>query len=451
MTNSPDPTPRPTGKEAAPVLNRITGALQSPRGRIGFSLSAANYLQAALGFAINFFLANRLGAAGYGLLSYGIVLGTVLYTLVNFGAERTLVRDLVQGEDRHATMTASLILRMILALVVLALVTGVVRIVDLPGQKRSVILLCTGAAMFWSCAPVAWFDAHYRMHQQAWIAFAEKVFYGALVLWGLTRPEGATAVTVAAFLLLARSASLTAQLLAARRTWRPTLNGLVGQLRWLGRQNVFIVLAALANLALSHWNQLLLEHRLSTAALGYYALAFQMISIVVLLQNQIVRILFPRVAELVRDGADPDLARRKLKVYVAGGWVLSALLMIPLLVAAPWVLRRFFSPDYAATLPPLRLLAVWAAFFGGARLVNVFLVNLRLDRQYLWCSLAAGATAVLLGFVLIPRYGATGVALALVLSHPVTTGLQWYFVERELRRRRRESRATDTEVPFHES
>ncbi len=432
------------------MYRRLKQMALSPRGRVGLGLSAANYVQAAVGFVVNFYLANRLGAEQYGLLSYGLVLGTVLYTLVNFGAERTLVRDLVQGRDEHAVMTASLILRGSLAVAALIVLVAVVGAADLPRPRRLVVLGCGTAALFWACGPVAWFDAHYQMHRQALIALAEKILYAVLVIAVFSRGLGATAVVPASLLLVTRGLSLATQLAVARRTWKPDTRDLRRHLRWLAAGSAVIVLAALANLLISHWNQLVLEHRLSTARLGYYALAFQMIAVVTLLQNQVVRLFFPRIATLVDAGADPVLAGRKLRHYAAFGWGLSLAVVVPLLLAAPWVVDRFFTTDYRQALAPLRILGVWAVFYGGARLINAFLVNLRLDRQYLWCSLGAGLASVALGLVLVPRYGEVGVAMALLISHPMTTAAQWFFIEQELKRRRLVA-APDTEVRNHES
>lgn len=426
------------------MITKYLSAVKSPRGRIGVTLSAANYVQAAIGLVIQFSLANRLGPEQYGLLSYGLILGTFLYTVVNFGAERTLVRDLVQGRDEHAAMTASLVLRAVLALAALLVVAGVVVIADLPRARGLVILFCSVAALFWACWPVAWFDAHYLMHRQALIALGEKIVYAVLLFVGFSANPGLTAVAAALFLMLTRGLSLVAQLGVARRTWRATTADLRGNLRWIVKGNAYIVPAALASLLISYWNPLVLEHQMSAARLGLYSLAFQMMGVVMLLQNQVVRLFFPRVAELVAEGADPVLAERKLCLYPLFGWGLSLAVVVPLLLAAPWVLRRFFAPEYAQALAPLRVLGAWGVFYGGARLINVFLVNLRLERQYLWCSLGAGLSSVILGLILVPRYGEVGVALAMLISHPMSTIAEWFFVKRELaRRRRQEPMGTD--------
>lgn len=422
---------------------RVAGTLASPRGRVALVLSGANYGQAAVGFLVNFYLARTLGAEGYGLVSYGLVIATVVYTVVNFGAERTLVRDLVQREDKARVLTASLALRALLGLVVALVVGTAVLATGASREKSLVVVLCTLAACFWASYPVAWFDAHYRMHHQALLTLGERVLYGIGVFALVRSASLAEAVVVASLLLATRAISLIAQLGVTRRSVRFDAGQLGLNAKGLLRGNAYIVAAALANLMISHWNQLSLESRLSLEHLGYYSLAFQLIAVVTLLQNQVLRFFAPRVAELTAEGADPHLAARKLVVYSAFGAAISALIVLPLLALGPWLVRTVFGGEYLPALSPLRVLGAWVVFTGAARMVNSYLVSLHLEQTFFWSAALAGLLAVGLGWWLIPLRAETGVALALLISHPVSVAVQYWHVRKELNARKAAWSAAD--------
>lgn len=420
---------------ASELFRRVIRAMRSTRGQIGISLTATNYLQAAVGFAANFYLANALGASGFGILSYGIVLGTFIYTFINFGAERTLVRDLIHAEDRHAILSASLILRGTLSILTIAGMGAYLSAFPLTEDKRLVLFFCTIAACFWASFPVAWFDAHYRMHVHAFITLSERVLFAATTYIYLRHSAEPQVGPVALILLASRALSFAVQLHIAKRTLHFDFRGLRQNLRWLLRGNVLIVTAATANLLISHWNQLSLEHQLSAERLGIFALAFQIIAVVTLLQNQVLRLFFPRIANLTSLGADPRLATRKFWLYTLLGTAFSAIITIPVVALAPWVLGSLFAPAYREALAPLRVLAIWAVFNGGARIVNAFLINLRLDHAFFWSALTAGLLAVILGNILIPTLGEVGVAISLLASHPISVLMQLVRVRAELRSR----------------
>lgn len=404
-------------------------------GRVGLWLSALNYAQAGVGFAINFYLAWRLGAATYGVVSYGIVAGTIIYTIANFGAERTLVRDLVQRADDRRILTASILLRTGLGLSILLLLLAVLPRAIENAEKVRVVVVSAAASLFWASAPVAWFDARYQMHRHAAIVLAERVLYGLLVAVFLTDGGAGSALQVMVYLLLTRAVSTLVQLMIVGRSEGFEAEDLPGNIRWLVKGNALIVLAALANLLISHWNQLVLEHELSSADLGYYALAFQIVSVVTLLQNQVLRIFFPRIAALTSEGANPAAARKALPRYAVFSAALSVVIVVPVFLAAPKLIDVAYPDDFRASLDPLRYLCLWVVFNGGARVVNAFLINLRLDRAFFLCAIGAGVTAVILGRPLITAFGASGVALALLISHPLSVAAQAVVTERELRRR----------------
>ena len=59
------------------------------------------------------------------------------------------------------------------------------------------------AACFWAAHPVAWYDAHYRMHVHAIITLLERTVYAVAVFVALGREPGSGVVAVAAVLALA--------------------------------------------------------------------------------------------------------------------------------------------------------------------------------------------------------------------------------------------------------
>jgi len=421
------------------LIQAVLTRLNSRLGKIGVTLSVLNYCQAVVGFAVNFYLARRLGAAGYGLVSYGLVAGTIAYTVINFGAERTLVRDLVQRSDPDRVLTASLVMRFLIGVAVVAVLALVLPQVIADVQKMRIVLICTLASVFWAVAPVGWFDTKYRMHHHALITLCERSVYAVLVFIVVLQRGADSVIGVVLCLLLTRLASTAAQLLIVGRQVAFDVTDLRSNIRWLMSGNVLIVLATLSNLLISHWNQLALEHRLSSSQLGMFALAFQITAVITLLQGQVIRLFVPRIAELTGKDGDAALARRSVVRYAAFCAALSLVIVVPLYLLAPRVITGLFPPEYAGSVAPLRILCLWSVIYGGGRVINAFLVNLRLNRELLMCSVGGGIVSVALGWLLIPLQGPAGVALALLVGHPVSIFAQGFFVRRELDRRRLES------------
>lgn len=411
-------------------------AVRSRYGRVGLQLAVVNYAQAVIGMLISFYLANRLGADGFGLFSYGIVVGSIVTTAVSFASDRTLVRDLVQGANQSAVMTASIVLRALVGLFAMLVVLIWLKFDSMPEASGRVLVAHSIAGTLFAMSLMGWYDSRYEMHRHGLIMLVEKCLFGLLVFIIIERKNGMTidAVLMAsAGLALSRMVGLAIQVVDVRRTYSWCSDGCRGLLVWLLKQNLSIEAGMMANLLLTHVNQIVLARHLSPVNLGYYSMAFQLITVVTLLQSQVVRLFGPRIAELTAPGFDPTLARKKLVYYMAIMVVITAFAAGLLAAVAPLVLGGRLLPDFGASIKPLRILCIWSAFYGPALVVSGYLLGLRLNHHFLLYAVGAGLLSIGVGRLLIPSYGETGVALALLICHPIAIIAQLVTVDAKLR------------------
>lgn len=414
---------------AKPTLRRSTAVWL-----VGF-----NYAQAGLGFIVSLWLARQLGDAVYGMLSYGIAVGGICTIVVGFASERTLVRDLVHCPDRPAMMTASVALRLTMAAAVIGCVTAWALTSPSMGAKKWPVILCGVWGALLSLSPRAWLDCQYKMHVNAAISFAEKCIYAISVFVLVTTGfAGNGATAAAACLCAARLVSLASEWTYAARTFQPTTGGVLKEnIRFLVEQNGLILGAAVANLMMTHANQLVLEHQQGAKRLAYYAIAYQIILLVQLLQSQVVRLVAPNVAGLTAVGAPGAETQKRLLRYIFYSLIVTIAVVTPLAVLAPWIIGAVLPENFDASVAPLRILCLRALVFGPSLVINQFLLGFRLRRAYFLITLVSGTMALLLGQALLPPYGPSGVAAALAIAHGCSMLLQLSVVLATIRRRRR--------------
>jgi PST family polysaccharide transporter len=395
-------------------------------------LLVCNYVQAAAGFAINFWLANRLGSDRFGILGYGLVVASFVTTLVAFASDRTLVRDLIHSDDADAVMTASMLQRLGTTVLV-ALGCALWLAVDPSiGEKLWPVVLCAIWGALMGLFPTAWYDRRYEMDLHAIILLVEKLLSGVFIAILLTRATASAATMAALGLVASRLLAFAFQWFQALASYRIHPVRLKANLAWLTRENTPILGAALANMLLTHGNQLVLGGMKGTAPLGHYVVAFQLIAIVQILQGQIVRLLGPRIAEVTHPKTPALTIRRELVRQVAGSQLVTLAIVGPLAVLAPWIIQICLPPDYAGAVMPLRILCLWCILYGPALVVNQFLLCLRLNGRFFVVTVATGVLALVLGAALIPRLGASGVALSLLLAHSLSIGMQVLMVWRKI-------------------
>lgn len=414
--------------------------MRSPARRAAVSLMICNYAQAAVGFALQLWLANRLGAEGYGTVSYCLIVGAVCNTLVMFGSDRTLVRDLMRATEPRTLLTGSMVQRTVVAFLVLGgcgvYAVGVGRVE--PAKMWAVLAGGVwGATM--GLMPTAWLDSRYEMGVGAWLTLLERILFGMLAIGLLAGIfTGSPVILTLGSLVGARLAGGVAQWLYATRSFRPVWRGSTACAWRLTRENVLVFGAVLASLLLTHWNQIVLESQAGLARLAHYAVAFQLVSLVTIAQAQIVRLLTPQISLLTRAEGDSGAGRRGLLRHGGYAAAASLVLALPLSWLAPWILAVGYRPEYQSAATPLRILCLWVMCYGPGLIINQYVLCLGLNRAYFLLTVASGVSGLVLGQILVPRLGASGVALSLLCSHVPSIAIQGALALRRMRPPRQE-------------
>ncbi len=405
-------------------------AAKSHEGRVAAKLLVFNYLQAAISFAVSMWLARYLGAEAYGVIGYGISLAAISGTLVDFGGERTLVRDLTHSEDANATMTASMTLRAVLAVVVGVIGSFWIASSDFAQDNRLPLIFCSLSGLLFGLSPRGWYDYRYEMNAHAWVLLVEKVLYSiSTVCLVLLFPLKVSVLIVACCLLGSRLGSFAAQWWQVRRSYTPVVENLGANLRWLVTENTFVAAAMLGNMMAPHVNGLLLGYQKGEASMAHYFLAFQVMAAVQILQQVAVRMLVPRIAEVTRPGTSVALMRGRFVRFAMYSLTITLVLVVPMILLAGWMIGSFLPNNFQASVLPLRLLLFSCIAHSMGLVFNHFLICLRKNSHYFTTSIGKGLLAIALGWLLIPQYGAVGVALTILLCATLTMmvqcGLAW--------------------------
>lgn len=393
-----------------------------------------NYGQAFVAFAISFLLARNLDPVGYGLYSYGLLLGTILIQVGSFGEGKTLVRDLVQGEGDRV-ISSSLMLRGAATTVAGIFIAGWVCFSGDAAEEVFVVMLLVLAAVIPVFNVRALYDVSQRMWLHAGLGLFERCLFLGLCIYFSGWPNSLNfeLEKIVVSLLVSRGAFLLMQWL-----WRPrnldisfSRASLVG---YLFRENYLIVIALIGNLAMSHFGQIMIKARVGLIELAYYSLAFQIVIFMRLFQVQVLRLSAKRIASLtgsVSEGSAtvlPAMIRHLLLSFA------STLLMVPFVYAAAWFFITNYLPEgYLHSLEILRVLLVWVCFYGPAIVVNQYMIGFRLHGKYVLITIIAGGISIVLSWYFVGVYGAVGVACALLISHFLSSLMQVVIVIRHIR------------------
>lgn len=154
------------------------------------------------------------------------------------------------------------------------------------------------------------------------------------------------------------------------------------------------------------------------ATLGLYAVAAKYAEITRLPALALTWVSYPRFAATTSAEAGSE-ARRWLPLALAAVGVL----VVPFLLAAPWVLELLYGARFADAAGPARILLLGMLLAGGAGLATGFLYGRGRPGRNSLAVLVGLVVTVVLDLLLIPRFGAVGAAWASTASYLLTDAL----------------------------
>ena len=165
-------------------------------------------------------------------------------------------------------------------------------------------------------------------------------------------------------------------------------------------------------------NALILSALAGPAVVAFFGGAERIIRAAINLLQPLTQVFLPRVTYL--RVAQPAAARRMIRSALLGVGALGVAMGLCGVIGAPILVRVLLGPEYHAAIPVLRLMGAlpmlvavntvlglyWALPFGHERLLLASII-------------AAGVVNVALALLLVPRWGATGMAASTIVAEVV--------------------------------
>jgi O-antigen/teichoic acid export membrane protein len=393
-----------------PGLRRLTQ-------NVGWLL-ADRLLRLVGGLVVSFWVARYLGPTAFGSYSYALALALIVSAVATLGLDNIVVRDLVRAPDEApAILGSAAMLRLAggaLSIGVAVLAAALLR----PGDQTTIALtaLISLASPLQALSTIdLWFQS--RVESRDVVVARNAAFLAAtllkvgLLLGGAPMIAFGWAFTAEA--ALGGIAVIVAyQRRGARvRDWRPT----IARARSLLADGWPLIFSSLLVTLYLRIDQVMIGQIAGDAELGIYSVAVRIAEVFPMLPAAIIASAFPAVvaAREVDEALFYNRLRRLYALVAALGY--AAALAVTL--AAPWLIRLLAGPGYAAAAPMLAVL-IWASLFSGIGLArSAYLNTANLARLHTITVLLGCLTNIGLNWLLIPRMGGLGAAIASLVAY----------------------------------
>jgi len=250
-----------------------------------------------------------------------------------------------------------------------------------------------------------------------WAGVARLLFFfvqgpGFAVLWLMGNLTVATATYT---LIVGQTASTLFALFGVWHQLRPRWQPDWPEFRCSMHYGVRDYPGGLADFTTLRLDQLMLGAMASNVAIGLYVIAVRLSEMTTLAADAIADALMPEVAASEKSKRAESLCARSLRV----GIYMHLVILLPLWIAAPYLLRLLFGPEFVPATGAFRWLLVAAGVWSCGSIVINGLRGFGYPGLSTVARFSAAVVTAVALVVLLPRMGITGAAISSLIGYSV--------------------------------
>lgn len=398
---------------------KIRDLLSSKVTRNASWIIAGRVYHMLLAFFVGLLTARYLGPSNFGLINYAATYTSFFASFCTLGINSVIVKNFVDHPDEEGeTIGSAIILRTISSVLSVIMIMGITLFAD-RGETTThiVVFLCAIGVLFQVMDTLNyWFQSRLESKYAAYSTIISYTVVSAYKVWLLATGKSvewfavSTSVDylVVAIVLLAVYKKENGPKFAF--SWRKAKE-------LLGSSYHFI-LAGLMVSIYGSTDKFMLKQMLNESEVGYYSTALSLCNTWVFVLSAIIDSLYPTILQCF--GKDNTLFEKRNKQLYAIVFYVSVVASSFISILASPIVRILYGTSYAPAASPLRIITWYTAFsyLGIAR--NAWVVSYQKQNYLKYLYVGSALTNVILNALLIPVMGASGAALASLVTQMST-------------------------------
>ena len=374
-------------------------------------------LRMGVGLFVGVWIARYLGPEQFGLLSFATAFIGLFGAIAAMGLQGIVVRDIVRDpEGSRVTLGTAALLQVLGGLVAYVLMLVAIAYIRPDDFLARSIVAILGSMLLLKASEVAvyWFESQVLSKYTVWVQNGVFLVISAIKVVLILQQAPLTAFVWA---ILAEGVLVALILLTVMGKRGPSIARLrvsTERAKTLLKDSWPLILSAIAVSIYMKIDQVMLGQMLGDEAVGIYSAAVRVSEIWYFIPLVIVASVFPAILEAKKRSDELYYARLKSLFDLMS--LISVPVALVMTFLSPFVVVFLFGDAYAEAGTVLAI-HIWASVFVflGVASSKWFLAE-NLQRHLFVRTFLNGLINIVLNYLLIPRYGAAGAAVALVIS-----------------------------------
>ncbi|WP_295087752.1 flippase [Ruminococcus sp.] len=379
-------------------------------------LVGGKIVQMIIAFVVNILTARYLGSSDFGLINYASVYTGFFSSLCSLGLNSVIVKEMIDHKDKQGELLGtSIVLRLIASALSWVSIICLSCLIDKgePLTTKIVGLCCIGMLFQAFTILEYWFQARLESKVCAIATIIAYLIMSAykvvLLILGKSVEWFAVAtsidyIVIVAFVYMFYKKKGGPQFSFSWSTGKNLLS-----------QSYHFIISTLMVSIYGNTDKFMLKHMLhNTSSVGNYGVAVQLCMAWVFVLQAIIDSFYPSIMELHKQDYE-KYKKRNIQLYGIIFYVSLIASVGITFIAKPAVLF-LYDDDYIGAVEPLKVITWYTAFsyLGVAR--NAWLVCEGKQKYLKYLYGSAVVLNILINWILIPKFGVTGAAVASLIT-----------------------------------
>ncbi len=391
-------------------------------------LIGGKVIQMLINLVVALLTARYLGPSNYGLINYAAAYTAFFAAFCNLGLNSVLVKEFVDNPNQEGKIIGtSLAMKAASSFISAITIIGVVCIVD--GDEKVTVfvvaLSCVGLLFQIFETFNYWFQSKL---QSKVTAIATLVAYAVTALYKIILIVMGKSVEWFAFATSVDYICIGIMLLLAYRKHKGgKLTFSLDYAKAILKKSVHFIAPGLMVAVYSQTDKIMIKQMISDAEIGYYSTAVALCSIWCFVLTAIIDSVYPSIMQA--NNTDETLFIKRNKQLYATVFYISVFVSLLFTVFGELIIKIMYGEAYLPAVNPLRIVTWYTAFsyLGVAR--NAWIVCKNRQKYLVFVYLSSAVSNVILNFIFIPLWGASGAAFASLLTQILTTLVVPFFIK----------------------
>lgn len=384
--------------------------------------------QMLVSLIVSLLTARYLGPSNYGLINYAAAYTAFFSAFCTLGINSVIVKEFIDNPEQEGRIIGtSLAMKSISSFLSAIVIMCIVMVIDMREPLTITVVALSSVGMIFQIFETInyWFQSKLESKVTAMVTL---IAYIITSLYKVILMIMGKSVVYFAFATSVDYICIGVMLLIAYRKY----SGGKFSVSWkygktILKKSCHFILPSLMVSIYGQTDKIMLKQLISDAEIGYYSTAVSLCSVWCFVLTAIIDSAYPSIMK-ENNTNQKQFVKRNKQLYAIIFYI-SALVSLLFTIFAELIISIMYGEAYIPAVAPLRIITWYTAFsyLGVAR--NAWVVCKNKQKYLIYVYASAAILNVILNFIFIPMWGASGAAIASLAAQIATTMIVPFFIK----------------------